>query len=163
MLTNAQMRDLEALLHPYTNAAVHRRVGGHLIEGGSGCHVWDDSGRRFLEGMAGLWCCGLGFGDAELIEAAQAQLARLPYYHLFAGRTHEPAIELAEAIKDLYPVPMARVFYASSGSEANDTQVKLLWYMNNALGRPEKKKIISRRRGYHGVTLVSASMTGLPL
>ncbi|MEM9781389.1 MAG: aminotransferase [Pseudomonadota bacterium] len=163
MLTNAQTRDLEALLHPYTNAGVHRTVGGHMIEGGSGIHVWDDSGKRYIEGMAGLWCCGLGFGDAELVEAAQAQLARLPYYHLFGGRTHEPAIELAEAIKDIFPVPMARVFYASSGSEANDTQVKLTWYMNNALGRPEKKKIISRRRGYHGVTLVSASMTGLPV
>ncbi|MEM6489547.1 MAG: aminotransferase class III-fold pyridoxal phosphate-dependent enzyme, partial [Pseudomonadota bacterium] len=163
MLTNAQTRDLEALLHPYTNAPAHRQVGAHMIEGGAGVHVWDDRGRRYLEGMAGLWCCGLGFGDDELIETAQAQLARLPYYHLFAGRTHEPAIELAEAIKDLFPVPMARVFYASSGSEANDTQVKLLWYMNNALGRPEKKKIISRKRGYHGVTLVAASMTGLPL
>ncbi|MEM6906338.1 MAG: aminotransferase class III-fold pyridoxal phosphate-dependent enzyme, partial [Pseudomonadota bacterium] len=163
MLTNAQTRDLEALLHPYTNAAVHRRVGAHLIEGGSGVHVWDDRGRRYIEGMAGLWCCGLGFGDNELIEAAQEQLSRLPYYHLFGGRTHEPAIELAEKIKDLFPVPMARVFYCSSGSEANDTQVKLLWYMNNALGRPEKKKIISRKKGYHGVTLVSASMTGLPV
>lgn len=163
MLTNAQTRDLEALLHPYTNAAYHRKVGAHLIEGGSGVHVWDDQGRRFIEGMAGLWCCGLGFGDDELIEAAQEQLARLPYYHLFGGRTHEPAIELAEKIKDLFPVQMARVFYCSSGSEANDTQVKLLWYMNNALGRPEKKKIISRKKGYHGVTLVSASMTGLPV
>ncbi|MEM7499331.1 MAG: aminotransferase [Pseudomonadota bacterium] len=163
MLTNAQTRDLEALLHPYTNAVHHRKVGAHLIEGGSGVHVWDDRGRRYIEGMAGLWCCGLGFGDQELIEAAQEQLARLPYYHLFAGRTHEPAIELAEKIKDLFPVQMARVFYCSSGSEANDTQVKLLWYMNNALGRPEKKKIISRKKGYHGVTLVSASMTGLPI
>ncbi|MEM6942458.1 MAG: aminotransferase [Pseudomonadota bacterium] len=163
MLTNAQTRDLEALLHPYTNAVAHRKVGAHMIEGGSGVHVWDDQGRRFIEGMAGLWCCGLGFGDDELIQAAQEQLARLPYYHLFGGRTHEPAIELAEKLKDLFPVPMARVFYCSSGSEANDTQVKLLWYMNNALGRPEKKKIISRKKGYHGVTLVAASMTGLPV
>jgi 4-aminobutyrate--pyruvate transaminase len=162
-LTNAQMRDIEALLHPYTNAVTHRRVGAHLIERGEGVYVYDDAGRRYIEGMAGLWCCGLGFGDAELIEAAREQLGRLPYYHLFGGRTHEPAIELAEKIKDMLPVEMARVFYCSSGSEANDTQIKLIWYMNNALGRPEKKKIISRRRGYHGVTLVAASLTGLPL
>ena len=162
-LSNAQMRDIEALLHPYTNAVTHRQVGAHLIESGEGVYVFDDQGNRFIEGMAGLWCAGLGFGDAELIDAAKAQLDRLPYYHLFGGRTHEPAIELAEKIKDLYPVPMARVFYCSSGSEANDTQVKLAWYMNNSLGRPEKKKIISRRKGYHGVTLVAASMTGLPI
>ncbi|MEL6196424.1 MAG: aminotransferase [Pseudomonadota bacterium] len=162
-MTNAQMRDLESLLHPYTNAAAHRAKGAHLIAEGEGCYVTDGDGRRLLEGMAGLWCCGLGFGDGELIAAAQEQLARLPYYHLFGGRTHEPAIELAERIKDLFPTPMARVFYGSSGSEANDSQVKLIWYMNNALGRPRKKKIIARKRGYHGVTLVSASMTGLPL
>ncbi|MEL6336494.1 MAG: aminotransferase [Pseudomonadota bacterium] len=162
-MSNAQMRDLEALLHPYTNAAAHRAKGAHLIAEGEGVFVTDGEGKRYLEGMAGLWCCGLGFGDAELIAAAQEQLARLPYYHLFGGRTHEPAIELAERIKDLFPTPMARVFYCSSGSEANDSQVKLIWYMNNALGRPRKKKIIARKRGYHGVTLVSASMTGLPL
>jgi len=163
MLTNAQMRDIEALLHPYTNAVTHRQVGAHLIERGRGCHVWDDAGKRYIEGMAGLWCAGLGFGDDELIDSAREQLGKLPYYHLFGGRTHEPAIELAEKIKELYPVPMARVFYCSSGSEANDTQVKLIWYMMNARGKPQKKKIISRRKAYHGVTLVAASMTGLPI
>ncbi len=162
-LSNAQTRDIEALLHPYTNAITHRQVGAHLIESGEGVYVHDDQGRRFIEGMAGLWCCGLGFGDQELIEAAHEQLGRLPYYHLFGGRTHEPAIELAEKIKELYPIPMARVFYGSSGSEANETQIKLIWYMNNGLGRPEKKKIIARKKGYHGVTLVSGSMTGLPM
>jgi 4-aminobutyrate--pyruvate transaminase len=162
-LTNSQTRDIEALLHPYTNAAAHRKVGAHLIERGQGIYVYDEQGRKFIEGLAGLWCCGLGFGDAELIEAAKEQLDKLPYYHLFGGRTHEPAIELAEKIKELYPVPMARVIYSCSGSEANDTQVKLIWYMMNALGKPQKKKIIARKRGYHGVTLVSASLTGLPL
>ena len=161
-LSNAQMRDIEALLHPYTNAETHRKVGAHLIESGEGVYVYDDQGNRFIEGMAGLWCAGLGFADAELIDAAKAQLDRLPYYHLFGGRTHEPAIELAEKIKDMLPVPMSRVFYCSSGSEANDTQVKLIWYAMNSMGKPEKKKIISRRKGYHGVTLVAASMTGLP-
>lgn len=160
-LTNMQTRDVEALLHPYTNAVTHRQTGAHVIERGEGVYVYDDQGNRFLEGMAGLWCCGLGFGDKQLIETAQAQMARLPYYHLFGGRSHEPAIELAEKIKDLAP-GMSRVFYQSSGSEANETQIKLAWYYNNALGRPDKKKIISRVKGYHGVSIVSASLTGLP-
>ena len=162
-LSNTQTRDIEALLHPYTNAVTHRKVGAHLIESGEGVYVYDDQGNKFIEGLAGLWCCGLGFGDKELADAAAEQLGKLPYYHLFGGRTHEPAIELAEKIKELYPIPMARVIYGCSGSEANDTQVKLIWYMMNALGKPAKKKIISRQRGYHGVTLVTASMTGLPL
>jgi 4-aminobutyrate--pyruvate transaminase len=161
-LSNMQTRDVEALLHPYTNAVAHRKVGPHIIERGEGVYVYDDQGNRFIEGMAGLWCAGLGFGDAELIEAAREQLGRLPYYHLFGGRSHEPAIELAEKIKELAPVPMSKVFYQSSGSEANESQVKMAWYYNNALGRPEKKKIIARVKGYHGVTIVSASMTGLP-
>ena len=162
-LTNAQMRDIEALIHPYTNPAQLRGTGAHLIASGEGCFVTDGDGNRYVEGMAGLWCCGLGFGNRELMEAATEQMARLPYYHLFGGRTHEPAIELAERIKDLFPVPMAKVFYGSSGSEANDTQIKLRWYANNARGLPQKKKIISRKRGYHGVTLATASLTGLPL
>ena len=160
-LTTMQTRDADALLHPYTNATTHRQIGAHVIESGEGIHVTDTQGRRFIEGMAGLWCCGLGFGDAELIDAAKAQLDKLPYYHLFAGRSHEPAIELAERLKALAP-GMERVFYQSSGSEANETQVKLAWYYNNALGRPEKKKIISRVKGYHGVSIVAASLTGLP-
>jgi 4-aminobutyrate--pyruvate transaminase len=161
-LSNMQTRDVEALLHPYTNAVVHRRVGPHLIERGEGVYVYDSDGRRYLEGMAGLWCAGLGFGDAELVEAATEQLGRLPYYHLFAGRSFEPAIELAEKLKELAPVPMSKIFYQSSGSEANETQIKLVWYYNNALGRPNKKKIISRVKGYHGVSIIAASLTGLP-
>ena len=160
-LSNMQTRDVEALLHPYTNGAVHRQTGAHVISEGKGIFVYDDQGREYIEGMAGLWCAGLGFGDAELAEAAAEQLRKLPYYHLFAGRSHEPAIELAERIKELAP-GMARVIYQSSGSEANDAQVKLAWFYNNARGRPEKKKIISRKKGYHGVTIASASMTGLP-
>ncbi|MEM9050180.1 MAG: aminotransferase [Pseudomonadota bacterium] len=160
-LTNWQNRDVAALLHPYTNAMQHKLTGAHIIERGEGVRVFDQAGRGYIEGMAGLWCCGLGFGEPALIEAAQKQMEQLPYYHLFGGRSHEPAIELAEKIKELAP-DMARVIFQSSGSEANDTQIKLIWYMNNALGRPEKKKILSRKKAYHGVTIVSASLTGLP-
>ena len=161
-LTNTQMRDAEALLHAYTNTPVLRETGAHMISKGSGIHVFDDAGKPYIEGMSGLWCAGLGFGNEELVETATKQMRDLPYYHVFSGKSHEPAVELAEKLKEITPGHMARVIYQSSGSEANDTQVKLAWYYNNALGRPEKKKIISRKKGYHGVTIVAASMTGLP-
>ncbi len=161
-LSNSQMRDVEALLHPYANAVALRQTGPHIIDRGEGIRVFDEKGRPFIEAMAGLWCAGLGFGNAELVEAARVQMERLPYYHIFSGKSHEPAMELAEKIKAIAPGRMARVFYQSSGSEANDSQVKMAWYYNNARGRPEKKKIIARVKGYHGVTIVAASMTGLP-
>jgi 4-aminobutyrate--pyruvate transaminase len=161
-LTNWQTRDVEALLHPYTNAVQLRLTGAHIIEAGEGIRVRDQAGRSYIEGMAGLWCCGLGFGEPELVEAAREQLGRLPYYHNFGGRSHEPAIELAERIKELAP-DMGRVIFQCSGSEANDTQIKLHRYMQNALGRHGKKKILSRQRAYHGVTFATASLTGLPI
>ncbi len=160
-LPNSQTRDLEALLHPYANSPALRETGLQIITRGEGVRVFDDSGKPFIEAMSGLWCAGLGFSDQELVDAAKEQMDKLPYYHLFGNKSHEPAVELAEKIKELAP-GMARVFYQSSGSEANETQIKMIWYYNNALGRPEKKKIISRKKGYHGVTIVSASMTGLP-
>ena len=161
-LSNFQMRDAEALLHPFTNAVALRGTGAQVIERGEGVRVFDQTGRGYIEGMAGLWCCGLGFGNAELVEAARAQMEKLPYYHLFSAKSNEPAVELAEKIKALAPGRMARVFYQTSGSEANDTQVKLAWYYNNARGRPAKKKIVARQKAYHGVTIVAASLTGLP-
>jgi 4-aminobutyrate--pyruvate transaminase len=161
-LTNAQTRDVEALLHPYANPSLLRENGAHVITKGKGVHVYDDTGKPFIEAMSGLWCAGLGFGNEELIEAATKQMRDLPYYHLFSGKSHEPAVELAEKLKAITPGNMARVFYQSSGSEANDTQIKLAWYYNNARGLPDKKKILSRVKAYHGVTIVAASLTGLP-
>jgi 4-aminobutyrate--pyruvate transaminase len=133
-----------------------------VLERGEGAWVYDSEGKPYIEGMAGLWCTALGYSNQELVEAAREQMMKLPFTHIFSGRSHDPAIELAEQLKELAPVPMSKVFFTSSGSEANDTQVKLAWYMNNALGRPAKKKIISRQKGYHGVTIASASLTGLP-
>jgi 4-aminobutyrate--pyruvate transaminase len=161
-LTNIQARDVETLLHPYTNLATHRETGPVVIERGEGIYVWDSAGNQLIEGMSGLWCTGLGFGRTELIEAAAEQMRNLPFAHLFGGKSHDPAIALAEKLKELAPFAASKVFFANSGSEANDTQIKLIWYMNNALGRPEKKKIISRHGAYHGVTIASASLTGLP-
>ena len=161
-LTNMQVRDLQSVLHPYTNLHKLKETGSLVISEGRGVHVFDAHGRDYIEGMSGLWCAGLGFGDKEMVEAAKEQLDKLPYYHLFTGRTTEPAVELAVKLKEIAPVPISHVFYTSSGSEANDTQVKLAWYYNNALGRPNKKKIISRVKAYHGVTVMAASLTGLP-
>ncbi len=161
-LTNAQTRDVESVLHGYTPLHKLRENGPMIVEGGDGVHITDSSGKTYIEALSGLWCAGLGFGNEELIEAATEQLRRLPYYHLFGGKGYEQATELAEKLKEMAPMPAARVFFTSSGSEANDTQVKLAWYYNNARGKPEKKKIISRQKAYHGVTLVAGSMTGLP-
>ena len=162
MLSNLATRDVETLLHPYTHLSNHRRTGPLVLERGEGVHVFDTEGRPYIEGMAGLWCTALGYSNAELVDAAAAQMGRLPFTHLFSGRSHDPAIELAETLKELMPIPTSKIFFCSSGSEANDTQVKLTWYYNNALGRRDKKKIIARKKGYHGVTIASASMTGLP-
>ena len=161
-LSNFQMRDAEALLHPYTDAVALRTTGAQIVDRGEGVRVWDQSGRSYIEAMSGLWCAGLGFGNAELVEAARVQMERLPYYHLISGKSHDTAIELAEKLKAMTPGQMARVFFQSSGSEANDTQIKMAWYMNNALGRPQKKTIVSRKKAYHGTTLATASLTGLP-
>ena len=162
MLTNLQARDVETLIHPYTNLATFRETGPLVLERGKGVWVFDSDGRGYIEGMAGLWCTSLGYGNEELVEVAREQMLKLPFTHLFGGKSHDPAIELAEKLKEWAPMPVSKVFFGASGSDANDTQIKLMWYYNNAIGRPKKKKIIARLKGYHGVTIASASLTGLP-
>ncbi|MGB0233158.1 MAG: aminotransferase, partial [Candidatus Puniceispirillaceae bacterium] len=159
-------RDVAFHMHPYTNPAQLAAAGPHIIAKGDGVFVHDDSGNRFYEGMSGLWCTSLGFSEPELVNAAIAQFNKLPFYHSFAGKTVDPAIELAEMLITNAPPAgggsrMSKVFFAASGSEANDTAMKMVWYYNAALGRPEKRKIISRKKGYHGVTMAAASMTAL--
>ena len=157
-----EARDLESLLHPSTNLKLHQDKGPLVLKKAEGVYVYGADGRRYIEGMAGLWCTALGYGEEELVEVAARQMRELCYSHLFAGRSHEPAIALAEKLKGMVPMEASKVFFANSGSEANDTQVKLAWYYNNAVGRPERKKIISRMKGYHGVTVAAGSLTGLP-
>jgi 4-aminobutyrate---pyruvate transaminase len=161
-LSNLATRDVETLVHPYVDLAKFRERGPLIIERAQGITVYDTDGRPYIEGMAGLWCTALGYGNEELVEAAAAQMRKLSFAHLFTGKSHDPAIELAERLKEIAPVPISKVFLCNSGSEANDTQVKLVWYLNNALGHPRKKKIISRIKAYHGVTVAAASLTGLP-
>jgi len=161
-LSNLAVRDIETLVHPYTNLAHVRESGPLVIERGKGVFIYDVNGKAYIEGMAGLWCTALGYDNEELAEAAVQQMRKLPFAHLFSAKSHDPAIELAEKLKEMVPAPTSKVLFCNSGSEANDTQIKLVWYMNNALGRPRKKKIVSRQRAYHGVTIASASLTGLP-
>ncbi|KQY74982.1 MULTISPECIES: aspartate aminotransferase family protein [unclassified Ensifer] len=161
---STEARDMAYHLHSYTNPRKLEREGPLIIDRGEGIHVFDSSGKRYIEGMAGLWSVAVGFGEKRLVEAARSQMARLPYYHTFSQKSHGPVADLAEKLVGMAPVPMpmSKVYFANSGSEANDTAIKLVWYRSNALGKPEKKKIISRIKGYHGVTALSASLTGLP-
>lgn len=157
-----QARDVAYQLHPYTNARSHQEAGPLIIERGEGPYVFDTAGNRYLDAMAGLWSVGLGFSEKRLIEAANRQMTLLPFYHTFASRSNGPSIELAEKLVKMAPVPMSKVFFTNSGSEANDTVLKLIAYRSNALGQPQRKKVISCLRGYHGVTIGAASLTGFP-
>ena len=138
-----EARDAQHVLHPYTNAEIHERDGGMVIARGEGIYVYDSDGNRYIEGLGGLFCASLGFSEERLVEAATRQMRTLPFYHTFGGKSNEPSVELAERLIALAPVPMSKVFFANSGSEANDTAMKLVWYYHNAIGKPEKKKIIS--------------------
>lgn len=157
-----EARDKAYHLHSYTNARALERDGSLVIDRGEGVYVYDVNGKKYIEAMAGLWSVGVGFGESRLVEAAAKQMAKLPYYHTFTARSHGPSIELAEKLIQMAPVPMSKAYFTNSGSEANDTAIKMVWYRSNALGKPEKKKLISRIKGYHGVTVASASLTGLP-
>jgi 4-aminobutyrate--pyruvate transaminase len=158
---SAAARDIATVLHPYTDLKTHLEVGPVVITRGKGVRVWDDAGKEYIESVAGLWCAALGFDNERLVQAAVTQMRKLPFYHAFTAKSHEPMIDLAEMLIERAPVPMSKVFFANSGSEANDSAIKMVWYLNNALDRPKKKKIIGRLKGYHGITIGSASLTGL--
>ena len=160
-INSVEARDAAYNLHPYTNLRVLEKEGPLVINRGEGVYVYDIHGRKYIEGMAGLWCTSLGFSEQRLIDAATRQLSKLPFYHSFSAKVPTVTTELAERLVSMAPQPLARVMFANSGSESNDTAIKLAWYYNNARQRPEKKKIIARRRAYHGVTIAAGSMTGL--
>ena len=157
------VRDIANVLHPYTDHRAHAKNGPLVISRGEGVRVFDDQGKDYIEAVAGLWCASLGFDNKRLAEAAYEQMKKLPFYHAFTAKSHEPLIDLSEMLIERSPCPMSKVFFANSGSEANDTALKMIWYMNNALGRPAKKKVISRLKAYHGITIASGSLTGLPV
>jgi 4-aminobutyrate--pyruvate transaminase len=156
------VRDIANVLHPYTDHRAHAQNGPVVITRGEGVRVYDDQGKEYIEAVAGLWCASLGFDNKRLVEAAYAQMKKLPFYHAFTAKSHEPLIDLSEMLIERSPCPMSKVFFANSGSEANDTAIKMIWYASNAMGRPQKKKIISRQKAYHGITVAAGSLTGLP-
>lgn len=156
-----EARDIAYHLHPYTNPNMLKENGPQIINGGDGIYVTDNDGNKFIEGMSGLWCASFGFGEQELVNAAIAQMQKLPFYHSFTGKTVNPAIDLAEALIKIAPDGLDKAFFCNSGSEANDTAIKMVWYYHAAKGNPHKKKIISRKRSYHGVTIAAASLTAL--
>lgn len=155
-------RDIDGVLHPMSNLSLHQKTGPMTIKSGKGIFVRDEDGKEYIEGLSGLWCVSLGYGEEELITAATEQMRALSYGQLFGSRSTDPVINLCEKLKQILPNSQSKIFLGNSGSDANDTQIKMVWYYNNALGRPDKKKIISRMRGYHGVTVAAASLTGLP-
>ncbi|MFO1269184.1 MAG: aminotransferase [Rubrivivax sp.] len=162
-LTATALADSRYHLHPYTQPRQLEREGPLVITRGEGVYVYGEDGRKYLEAMAGLWCASLGFSEGRLVEAATRQMNTLPYYHAFSGKVPGPVADLVEALMRWAPVPMARVLFANSGSESNDTAFKLVRMYNNARGLPRKKKIIARVKGYHGVTVAAASLSGLPV
>jgi 4-aminobutyrate--pyruvate transaminase len=156
-------RDGAFHFHGYTNALKNEQEGGFVVTRGDGPFIYTEEGKQYFDGLSGLWCCALGFGpQPRLIDAARRQMEILPYYHTFTQKVATPTVELAEKLVGLAPVPMSKAYFCNSGSEANDTAIKMVWYFNNALGRPQKKKIIARNKAYHGVTIASGSLTGLP-
>lgn len=162
LMNSPAARDAAHHLHAFTNLRSHSEQGGLVIDRGQGIFVYDESGKDYIEGLSGLWCTSLGYSEPRLVEAAIRQLKRLPFNHTFRGRTHEVSIELAERLIRMAPTPMSKVFFATSGSEANDSAMKLIWFYNNARGKPEKRKILGRINGYHGTTIATTSLTGLP-
>ncbi len=167
MLTNDQLAkwDRENFMHPSTHLAQFSRgeAPQRIVTTAEGCHITDRDGNRLLDGFAGLYCVNIGYGRQEVTEAIAEQARELAYFHAYAGHGTEAAIKLSKTVLERAPDHMARVYFGLGGSDANDTNVKLIWYYNNILGRPEKKKIISRWRAYHGSGLISGSLTGLPL
>ncbi|MFT6450687.1 MAG: L-2,4-diaminobutyrate transaminase [Halocynthiibacter sp.] len=167
MLKNDQLDqwDRENFFHPSTHLAQHARgeTPTRIIKTGQGCHIEDRDGNHFLDAFAGLYCVNVGYGRTEIADAIAAQASELAYYHSYVGHGTEASITLSKMILDRAPDHMSKVYFGQSGSDANETNIKLVWYYNNILGRPQKKKIISRWRGYHGSGLMTGSLTGLEL
>ncbi len=160
---SAAARDVAYYVHPQTNLRRHEQDGPVVISRGEGVYIYDDAGERYIETVAGLWCASLGFSASERIaRVAYDQMRKLGYYHTYRHRAHEANIDLAEKLIQLAPVPMSKALFQCSGSEANDTAIKLAWYYQAAMGRPGKNKIIGRQGGYHGNTVASVSVSGKP-
>ena len=154
--------DANSILHPATNADDFARTGSRIIESGKGIYLRDNSGKQLIDAVAGLWCVNVGYGREEIADAMQKAALELGYYHTFSGMSNVGQIELAERLLEKAPNGMSKVFFGSGGSDGNDSLIKIVWYINNIRNRPRKKKIISRWQAYHGTSVATASLTGLP-
>ncbi|MGL3104599.1 aminotransferase [Bradyrhizobium sp. BR 1432] len=157
-------RDRSSVLHPFTQLkdfASGKLGDPTIVAGGKGVRIQDATGRSYLDGFAGLYCVNIGYGRTEVAEAIARQAHKLAYYHTYAAHTTEELVTLSHRLVRMAPGKPSKVFYGLSGSDANETQAKLVWYYNNLRGQPKKKKIISRERGYHGSSVISGSMTGM--
>jgi 4-aminobutyrate---pyruvate transaminase len=154
--------DVASLVHPQSNLRQHLETGPTIINRGKGIFVYDEDGTEYLEAAAGLWCASLGFGVERLAKVAYEQMCKVGYYHIYRSASNESAIELAAKLLEIAPVPMSKVFFQCSGSEANDTAVKVVWYYWHAQDKPERRKIIGRKMAYHGSTCAAASISGKP-
>ena len=156
-----EARDSASVVHPLTNLKEHLEKGPVIISEGDGIWVTDIHGKKYIEGMSGLWCLSLGYGQERLVAAATKQVQKLPYYHLTNHKSHQPIIELAEKLLKIAPVPMSRVWFSNSGSEGNDSAARIVWYYWNSKRQPKRRKMISHLRAYHGNTIASASLSGM--
>lgn len=154
--------DAQTILHPSTNADEFAKTGSKIIQSGEGIYLTDTDGHRLIDAVAGLWCVNIGYGRNEIAQAMHNAATNLSYYHTFTGMSNVPQIELAERLLELAPENMSKVFFASGGSDGNDSLMKIVWYYHNLIGKPEKRKIISRWQAYHGTSIATASLTGLP-
>lgn len=161
-IAELQAKDRQYQLHPFTNHADLHAAGTHIVMEGDACHFVDEGGKRILDGLAGLWCVNVGYNCAAIVRAVHEQMERLPYYPSFFNSTTEPAIRVAEFLAQRAPARVKRTVFSNSGSEANETALKVIRGYWKLRGRPEKKTILTRTFAYHGVTLATTSMTGLP-
>lgn len=161
-MQNLSKRALDSVFHPQTHLAQVHDTGLMMIDRAEGIYCYDTNGKQYIEGVAALWCTALGYGNEELAQTAYDQMKKLSFSSTFGGKSHESQVLLAEKLKEMLPIKDSHIFFGNSGSDANDTQVKLAWYYNNVTERPNKKKIIGRIKGYHGITLAAGSLTGTP-
>lgn len=154
--------DANTILHPSTNANEFAKTGSKIMKSGKGIYLHDTDGNKLIDAVAGLWCVNVGYGRPEIADAMHKAATDLSYYHTFTGMSNVPQIELAERLLELAPNNMSKVFFASGGSDGNDSLMKIVWYYHNLIGKPQKRKIISRWQSYHGTSIATASLTGLP-
>ncbi len=160
--TDLSRLDADTILHPSTNADEFAKHGSRIMQKGEGIYLEDTSGHRLIDAVAGLWCVNVGYGRQEIADAMSQAASKMGYYHTFTGMSNVPQVELAERLIKLAPGRLSKVFFASGGSDGNDSLMKIVWYYHNLIGKPEKRKIISRWQSYHGTSIATASLTGLP-